>query len=116
MKKVLICATCGQKIPEEKSVVAKEREYTVNDVIELFKEVNPSYERLFPNKTQRSAAARLLKKWTFEKLREIVSILPQINANQYAKGKSITPLQLEDNLGYIKAFIEQNNSKRIKSV
>lgn len=91
-------------------------ENQVNGVIKMFEIVNPSYEKMYPNKTQRSAAARLLKKWTLPQIQAVVNILPKLNADQYAKGKSITPLQMEDNLGYIKAFIYKNNSQRIKSV
>jgi len=91
-------------------------ENQVNGVIKMFEIVNPSYEKMYPNKTQRSAAARLLKKWTLPQIQAVVNILPKLNADQYAKGKSITPLQLEDNLGYIKAFIDKNNSRTIKSV
>jgi hypothetical protein len=100
----------------KKNQLCKPEGLQVNEVIKLFEEVNPSYQRLFPNKTQRSAAARLLKKWSLEQIRAVVGILPKLNADQYAKGKSITPLQLEANLGYIKAYIDQHNSKKIKSV
>lgn len=84
------------------------------EVIKMFEVVNPSYEKMYSNKTQRAAADRLLKKWTLEQIRSVVGILPKLNASKYAKGKSITPLQLEDNLGYIKAFIDQNNSQKIR--
>lgn len=86
----------------------------VNEVIKMFEIVNPSYEKMYPNKTQRSAAARLLKKWTLPQIQAVVSILPKLNADQYAKGKSITPLQLEDNLGYIKAFIDKTRDNSIR--
>lgn len=77
------------------------------EVIKMFEIVNPSIEKYYGNKTQRSACDRLLKKWTLEQIKAVVSILPELNASRYAKGKSITPLQLEENLGYIKAFIDQ---------
>lgn len=86
----------------------------INEVIKMFEIVNPSYEKMFPNKTQRSAAARLLKKWTLPQIQAVVNILPKLNADQYAKGKSITPLQLEDNLGYIKAFIDKTRDNSIR--
>lgn len=87
-------------------------------VIKLFEEVNPSYEKFYSNKTQRSACERLLKKWSLEQIKVVVGILPELNASQYAKGKSITPLQLEENLGYIKAFIDQkkNNSHKVVKI
>lgn len=87
-----------------------EQSSLVTEVIKMFEIVNPSYEKLFPNKTQRSACDRLLKKWTLEQIRVVVGILPELNASRYAKGKSITPYELEENLGYIKAFIDQKKS------
>lgn len=90
----------------------------INDVIKLFEEVNPSIGKYYGNTTQRSACARLLKKWTLQQIKAVVGILPELNASQYAKGKSITPLQFEENLGYIKAFIDQknNNSHKVVSI
>lgn len=96
---------CEQSSREEKQI---------NEVIKMFEIVNPSYEKMYPNKTQRSAAARLLKKWTLPQIQAVIGILPKLNADQYAKGKSITPLQLEDNLGYIKAFIDKTRDNSIR--
>jgi len=83
-------------------------------IIKAFEVVNPSYEKMFGNTTQRAACERLLKKWSFEEVTAIIGVLPKLNADQYARGKSITPLQMEDNLGYIKSYLDQHNSKRIK--
>ncbi len=91
-----------------------EEEMKINEVIKMFEIVNPSYEKMYPNKTQRSAVARLLKKWTLKQIQTVINILPRINSDQYAKGKSITPLQLEDNLGYIKSFIDKNRNNPIR--
>jgi len=85
----------------------------INDFINLFKEVNPSYEKFFKNKTQRAACERLLKKYGLEKAGGMVKYLPIINADKYAKGKSISPLQLEDNLALIISHYKSNQPKRI---
>lgn len=86
----------------------------IPEVIKLFEIVNPSISKLYGNTTQRKACERLLKKWTLEQIKAVVEILPELNASKYAKGKSITPLQLEDNLGYIKAFIDQKKNNQPK--
>lgn len=75
--------------------------------IDLFQTINPSYRKFFANKTQRAACERLLKIATLEKWVPLFPALERMNADKYARGKSITPLQLEDNLGYFKAWIEQ---------
>lgn len=83
-------------------------------IIDLFKSVNPSYRKFFGNNTQRSAAERLSKNkdLPFDVLqRLVVEVLPKFNADKYVPGraKSITPLQFEDNLGYIKAWMDQQS-------
>jgi hypothetical protein len=83
-------------------------------VIKIFEIVNPSYQKMFANTTQRSACERLLKKWSVPQIRAVVeNVLPKLNSDPYAKGKSITPLQLEDNLGYIKAYIDQKKTNSL---
>ena len=89
----------------------------IGEVIKMFEVVNPSFEKFYGNTTQRSACERLLKKWSIPQIKTIVNLLPEFNAKEYQKGKSITPLQLEDNLAYIKTFIDskrQVNSQVIK--
>jgi hypothetical protein len=46
--------------------------------IDLFKELNPSYERFFSNKTERECAKRLLKKYGIEKMTNTLLALPAI--------------------------------------
>ena len=50
----------------------------INDLIELFKPINPSYERLFANKTQRQALERLVKKFGAEKVKNMIECLSHI--------------------------------------
>lgn len=99
----------------DKNVIPCEpKDSRIPEVIKLFEEVNPSYETLFKNKTERSACERLLKKWTVEQIQAVVKILPEFNSNQFSRGKSITPYQMEKNLGFIKAFIESKKSNQRK--
>ena len=97
-----------KKLLQKKSCEPKDSR--IPEVLKLFEEVNPSISKYYGNTTQRSACERLLKKWTLEQIKVVVGILPEINRTPYAKGKSITPFQLEENLGYIKAYIEQKKS------
>lgn len=100
---------------KEKDSIISEQSSQINPLIKLFESVNPSYEKFFSNKTQRSALQRLVEKYTEEKVAGFIKYLPIINADKYAKGKSITPLQLEDNLAYIVNHF-RSNSKKITSV
>ncbi len=72
-------------------------------VIDLFKNVNPSYNKWFGNKTQRSACERMVKIHTFEKLKKIIEFLPVSNKKKFAPVVT-TPLQLEDKFGALIAF------------
>ena len=100
---------CETSVSRKVKRIEKPENSQIPEVIKLFEVVNPSIAKLYGNKTQRAACSRLLQKWKLEEIRDLVhGVLPRLNADTYAKGKSITPLQFEDNLGYIKAFIEKN--------
>lgn len=86
----------------------------INDLIKLFEIVNPSYETLYKNKTQRSCLERMLKKYGEEKLRVIIEILPRINKIPYMV-ITTTPYELEKNMGKIKGKMEQEKSKVVKN-
>lgn len=93
------------------SVAGKE----INDLITLFKNVNPSYDRLFVNKTQRAALERLVKKWGEEKVGNMVNILPQTNPKQFAPTIT-TPLELENKLGSLVNFLNKEKSNQPKVI
>ncbi len=82
----------------------------INQLIDLFKDVNPSYEKLFKNTTQRSATERLLSTHGVGKLTSIIEYLSKSNSTKYAPTIT-TPLQLEDKLGQLIAWAEQEKSK-----
>jgi DNA-binding MarR family transcriptional regulator len=84
----------------------------INYFIDKFKSVNPSYERLFINNTQRDALKRLLDKYGEEKLEKIIDTLQITNQMKYAPVIT-TPLELENKMGRLFSFIQQqkNNNK-----
>lgn len=88
--------------PETQSVSEKE----VNDLIDLFKEVNPSFKKLFANKTQREAIKRLLKNMGREKLEDAIKCLENVSCEKFAPVIT-TPLQLEEKLGSLIIFIKK---------
>lgn len=90
------------------SVAGKE----INNLIFLFKEVNPSYERLFSNKTQRAAMERLVKKWGREKIESVIKFLPQIFGKKFAPTIT-TPVQLENKMGDLISFIKKERSDNL---
>jgi len=87
----------------------------INDLIDLFKPINPSYERLFGNKTQRACLERMAKKHTKEKIERVLNILPKTNQMKYAPTIT-TPLQLEDKLGLLLVFIQKEKNREPKFI
>lgn len=78
----------------------------INRFIDLFKVVNPSYERLFMNKTERAAAKRLIEKHGWDKIGRIVDILPFLLGKRGCP-QITTPYQLEVKMGQLFAFYRQ---------
>jgi hypothetical protein len=95
---------------ETQSVSGKQ----INDLVKLFEPINPSYEKLYKNTSQRAALERLVKKWGYEKTENLVKALPQIISRKYAP-RITTPYQLEDKLGELKIFYEQERGGKNKS-
>jgi len=86
--------------------VAKRKDQEIFDLIEKFKEINPSYERLFSNKTQRAAIQRLLDKFGEKKLEKLINTISITNQMKFAPIIT-TPLELESKLGRLLSFIKQ---------
>lgn len=84
----------------------------INNLIGLFNKLNPSYEQLFKNKSQRAAMERLIKKFGLDKVRRIIEFAEKTSGKQYAPTIT-TPIQLEAKLGDLIIFFnkEKNNEK-----
>lgn len=104
-KKVIVSE--GNKIHYTKYTNTK---YNINGFISLFKEINPSYERLFSNKTERASLDRLIRKYGEEWVTKLIKKLPEITSKPYAP-RITTPYQLEHKLGELKSFLQQEKNK-----
>lgn len=102
------------KETKQKKVKAKQEVLPINAFIELFKDLNPSYEQIFKNKTQRQAVERLLKKYGEEKVENMVEAAKNCLGKPYAPTIT-TPLLLEQKLGNLMAYYqrENNNSHKV---
>lgn len=94
---------------ETKDIYSGLRPQDVNSFINAFKDVNPSYDRLFGNKTEIKCSVRLIKKYSLEKMISTAENLAEIISKPYAP-KITTPYELERNLGKLLAFVEQNKN------
>ena len=78
----------------------------INDLIKLFEPVNPHYDTLFYNKTERSALEYLVKKHGMEAVVESIKVLPKIVFKKYAP-RITRPTELKRDLGKLIIQIEQ---------
>lgn len=79
-------------------------------LIDLFKEINPSYKKFFGNKTQRASVFRLLETHGMEKLEKIIALLPRTNAMDFMPVIT-TPLQLEDKFAQLATALQKYKNK-----
>ena len=84
---------------------------TTNELIYMFKEVNPSYKRLFMNKGQRSALERMVEEHGASKVEKMIAYLPNTLGEKYAPVIT-TPVQLEYKLGSLIAYIQRNKEDK----
>jgi len=82
----------------------------INEIINLFKAVNPLIGKYYGNTSQRAATKRMLKEFGKDKLVEMIKVLPEVNKKQYWP-KSTTPIQLENNIPIYKAKSDEEKSK-----
>ncbi len=101
--------------PAKAEPIKSEEGGEVNQFMELFKPVNPSYERLFANTTQRAALERLLKKYGKEKVEGLLKFMAQEYGNQFAPVIT-TPLQLEVKLGALVSHYKRKKAEGPKMV
>ncbi|MFA6314948.1 MAG: hypothetical protein WC648_01080 [Candidatus Paceibacterota bacterium] len=95
--------------PNSKLAPQAVQEISVNDCISLFEPINPTFERLYSNKSQRSAMDRLLKKFGGEKMIATLRELPKLINKPYAPTIT-TPIQLESKLGSLISFYYKQKS------
>ena len=84
-----------------------------NHLISLFAKVNPFYKTLYANKTQRSALERMTKELGEEKMISLISILHEVIYKPYCP-QITTPLELENKMGKLIVFLQQEKLKIAK--
>ena len=78
----------------------------VNEIIELFAPVNPSWRMLFRNKAQRAALERMVVTHGVEKVRQTVDFVCMVSGRKYAPTIT-TPVALEHKLGDLVAYAKK---------
>lgn len=94
----------NKKIQKPKKVFESKTDgKMLNDLIALFEPINPSFEKLFAQTTQRRALDEMVVKHGFEVMKNTINSLQITNGKKYAPTIT-TPLQLQNNLGKLIAF------------
>jgi hypothetical protein len=75
----------------------------VNPFIDLFSQINPTYEVLFNRPPQRAAASRLLVLHPLDWWKRFMAAYSTKFEDRYCP-KATTPIQLEEKLGAIQAY------------
>jgi hypothetical protein len=81
-------------------------------VIDAFKDVNPSYQKWYPNKTQRTSASNLISTHGLERVLQVIAFLPTSNTMPYVPTIT-TPNQLEDKWAALEAALTKKKVEYI---
>lgn len=100
-----------QSSPGSSKTNNNEESRTIEEVIDRFQVVNPSYQQLFRNKTERNAVTRLVKQHGKEEILDLIDFLDWSNKQPYSP-TTTSPYQLELNLGKLYAFAQKHQAKR----
>lgn len=90
-----------------KTVVLQE---TTNSLIEYFKPINPMFEDIYKNTTERKALQSLIDKIGYEKVKHTLEALPEIVKKPYAP-RITKPSELKRDLGKLILFFNQEKNK-----
>lgn len=99
------------KIRIDKKNITSEQSSQINELMELFKPLNPiTYRKWYSNTTQRAAVNRLSEALG-DKLNTAIEAAAECNGKPYAPVIT-TPLQLEDKLPALRAFLLKDKSNQ----
>lgn len=85
---------------------------SLNTLINLFKGVNPNYDRLFANKTERDALQRQVDKFSYKRIENLLNQLPEITSRPFAP-RITKPTELENKMGQLLIFLKGSNKSKI---
>jgi len=100
------------RIGKDREELAETSSAEVVKIIDSFKEVNPSYQKWFKNKTQRQAVKNLIDIHGLEQVLKVVGLLNKTNKIAYMPSIN-TPLQLEEKWEALKNAFERKKDEII---
>lgn len=82
----------------------------INQLINLFEGVNPSFKNFYKNTSQRKSLERMVKEHSFERMYKLLEKLEEVVSMPFAP-RITTPIELENKFGALKIFMKQEKSK-----
>ncbi len=82
-----------------------------SELINTFKSNNPSFDRMFGNKTERAAAERMIIQHGYERMIRVAKFAVSVSGKSYAPVIT-TPYQLEKNMGKLVAYFKREGSSK----
>lgn len=105
-----------RKVSDAKSsqelVISEKKVDDVAEIIDLFKNLNPTHYKLFGNKTQRKAVEGMLKHFGRQKIETAIAFAERVVGVKYAPVIT-TPYQLETKWGELQAFYLKAGSQPV---
>lgn len=114
LKKENVSVRTDDSVKSLEKVAPLEKTNETNEFLGLFKAVNPTFHRLYSNKSQRLAMGRLLKQFGPEKTRNMIACLEKILGKPYAPVIA-TPYDLERKLPNLISFLQKEKSTQVKN-
>lgn len=84
-------------------------------VINLFREINPSYEILYKRKVQHDSARRLIEREGFDKLQKVVGFITLRRTDRYCP-QIASPLQLEEKWSALEKYALSLKKDKVKII
>jgi len=101
-----------KKLIQKKDIAT---DVALNPLITLFKGVNPNYDRLYANKTERDALQRQVDKFSYKRIENLLNQLPEIVARPFSP-RITKPTELERKMGQLIIFLNQGKNDKRKVV
>lgn len=103
--------TNEKNINRNNTHTAKPRFAIIDDLINKFSDVNPSYKKLRQNLTQRKATERLMQELGVDRVSEIIGELSKAIKEKYCPVIT-TPLELERKVSQLLVYLEKRKKTR----
>jgi len=86
----------------------------VNNLILAFKDINPSYERLYARKPQRCAAERLIQRYGLERLEKVIGFIASKRGDRFLPTIT-TPIMLEEKWAALENYAARVRNETVKN-